>query len=354
MVVYVSVVMLNFFSGDYYYRSFPRACSEFAMLLFSSALGYYCFQPDNERTSKTIMWVLIIIISITSIMTFILDIKNPGILRQAASSVFSDNDMSEVIAGYKMGMSNYYLPHALPVLIPSLVLGIKNKELEPILRIINILVLLLVLILIFVSNAATPILIAMIILMVSIGTIRVSIKKSIFYLVFVSLIVAPMLINDNILVSLIDYICNHINEDSTFYYRLMDIEESIIYKEAIGDLDARLELYNVSSTGFLGSIVFGSNDAVGGHSAIIDRLATMGLVGFIPYFIFIWQQMKSTYKCIPNHIKIYYLEGVLAGVAMLLTKNMSNWEMWLMMFVLMPIITIQFGKEKQKVGTITE
>ena len=345
IVIYALIVMMNFIWGDSYFNTFPKVFTEFTLLVLSSAIGYYSLQSEHERDSKAIMWLVIIIISITSIATLVLDQLNPGVVRMAFSNLYRDEDMSIVYSSYRMGMTNYYLPHALPVIIPSLVLGVKNKDLGLLTRIIVVLVLLLTFVLIYISNSVTAILIAALFFIISLINIKGSIRSNVIVLLFVTVLLVPLLINVNLMISFLDFVGDSLEANTTFYQRIMDIKETLMYEETVGDLDARVNLYSMSTNEFASSFIIGSNNVLGGHSSIIDRLAAVGLVGFIPYVILIWKQLKKNYSIVPNQHKIYYIEGILAGVVMLLTKNMSNWEMWLMIFVVMPILTIQLGKK---------
>lgn len=346
---YLFIILLNYYTGDEYFNSLPVACSEFAILFFSSALGYFCLLPKYRNSSKIIMWFFSVIIIIISLATILLDLTSPGIVRQATSAFYEMKDTTILDWGYRLGMTNYFLPHALPVIIPALVHGIKNNSLNIKSRIFLSIFLLAVLMLVYVSGVATAIIISFFILIISFFSSANKIKKNITVFVIVGIILLSFLLNQDWLVSMFDYLIN-LTEEGYLHDRLVDILESMIYKDASGDLEARFDLYSVSSTEFAESILFGSNNNLGGHSAIIDRLATLGLVGIIPYVLFICFQIKTTYKRIPKGSKLFYIEGILAGIVMLLTKNMSNWEMWALIFVLLPTIILNFrGGDEERI-----
>ena len=353
MAVFIVVVLLNYFSGDNYYDSFPKACSEFAVLIFSSALAYHGFQMHNKPTAVFMMVELLIIFSIISIATYVLDLANPGIVRQSVREMFTSDDFSVWNISLRMGMTNYSLPHALPVILPPLIMGIKNKDQMIITRIVLILLLLLTVLLIYISGIATAILMAAMILIMAFFTRIGSVKHNILRLVIIVFIFLPLVLNEDLIIQIIDYLCDLVGGEGAFYERLVDIQESIIYDQTQGDLDARISLYTQSSEAFFTSIIWGTNISLGGHSAIVDRLAALGLVGFVPYVVFIWKHIKTTFRLIAPDTKLFYLEGLLAGIMMLMTKNMSNWEMWLTMFFLLPAMVLYFGP-KDKTRTISE
>lgn len=345
MGAFIIMVFLNYISGDRYYNNIISACYEFEILLFSSVLAYFCFQQHNERTAVVIIVELFIIITVSSIATYLLDLVYPGILRKCIGEVTKGTDPLIMRNYLRLGMANYSLPHALPIIVPPLIMGIKNKEQKFITRIVLTVVLFLTILLIYVSGVATAILITVMVLFMAVFTRVGNVKHNSVRLAIIVLLFMPFLFNSDLTVSAIDFICDLVGRRGVFYYRLVDIQESIIYDQMQGDVSARVNLYTLSFDAFLSSILWGSNIKMGGHSALLDRLATLGLIGFVPYVVFIWKQMKTTYVIIPPNSKTFYLEGLLAGVIMLMTKNMSNWDVWLMMFFLLPAIILRFGSK---------
>jgi len=106
--------------------------------------------------------------------------------------------------------------------------------------------------------------------------------------------------------------------------------------ESGGSFAAREDLHQRSWDSFFSNILIGGGMA-GGHSSLIDRLATMGLLGFIPYFMIYYSIIKQWVKHFDRFGKRYYYLGVLSVVVMLYSKGLFGQEGNLVFMVLMPL-----------------
>lgn len=343
IALYALILLINFFVGDAYYSSFPLICLEVGVLLFSSSVAYYLFFKSNNRTDTFVMNELLLVISVIAILTLFLNSVEPGIVRSTVENAYKGGDYEYMYRYYRAGMTNYALPHALPIIIPPLVMGINNKNHKVGYRILLLAFLVLVLLLIYVSAAATPVFLSFFMLILSIWTHAGSIRSNSTWLLVLSLLFLPFIFINDLAVMTIDFFAGLTSGEGTVYDRLIEIRQSVM-GDAEGDLAGRLTLYESSFGEFVGSILLGSKGEVGGHSALLDRLASLGIVGFIPLVVFVWVQLKKMYLILPKNVKVFYIEGVLAGIIMLFTKNMSNWEMWLMLFIMLPLLTLKLSE----------
>jgi len=108
--------------------------------------------------------------------------------------------------------------------------------------------------------------------------------------------------------------------------------------KSVGQIDTRQKLHNMSLTAFLNHPLLGTNTGsdISGHAYFMDRAGLLGLVGFIPLFLFFYNQIKITYENLPNSIRMYYLIGVVSCIILGFQKNMSGFEYWLYLFFLLP------------------
>lgn len=106
--------------------------------------------------------------------------------------------------------------------------------------------------------------------------------------------------------------------------------------ESSGSIAARENLHQRSWDSFFSSILIGGGVS-GGHSSLIDRLATMGLIGFIPYFMVYFSIIKQWVKHFDRFGKRYYYVGVLSVVVILYSKGLFGQEGNLVFMVLMPL-----------------
>lgn len=346
LLLYVLVLLANFLMGDYTYGNFPLLALEIGVLVLSTFLSYYFFILKNYNTSRAVMIELLILISIISIFTFVLDRQYPGVLRNSIQILFSERDSSIMNSYYRLGMSNYYLPHALPIIIPPLIMGVKNKGLKVWVRFLLLVVLVLSLVLIYVSNAATAVILTMMVLLMALITYSGLDQNNATWFAIIVLVFLPFFFFKDLMAQTLGFLSSLFPEGNV-NDRIIDLEQSLISNEAQGDMEGRMSLYTSSVNDFVTSILLGSNNKPGGHSALLDKLAALGLIGIIPYIIFIWLQFKQMSKIIPRKNRLFYYEGFLAGIMMLTFKNMDSWEMWLMMFVMLPMLTLYLGSDRQ-------
>lgn len=343
-LIYLLFVVLNFISGDEYFKSVTVLLEEVSYLFIPSALAYIVFKKGNRLLLK---WLLIsctmVFVYITA-ATFVIDQITPGIVRIATGMQFGGDD-TLIRMLERIGASNYYLPHALPVLAPALVAGIRSKNLSKGNKAIFLMVFLLAAVLTYLGRGATAILLFVAVSVVAFLLTGKSIKNDIVKLSVVFLLAIP-LVNTDLELKTLDLLEQSMDEDNALQQKVRDMRNSILYDEATGDLEERSDLYKQSSSLGFANIVIGTNGEVGGHSGLLDRFATLGIIGFIPYLAFIFGQLGFSRKYLSRRSRSYYLCGSLAALAMLFLKSMSNWEMWFILFCIMPL-TLKYIDDKE-------
>ncbi|MDD4689567.1 MAG: hypothetical protein PHE51_07460 [Eubacteriales bacterium] len=344
LLFYSLFVILNLMIGDEYYHDFVNVVIEIATLLLVSSMTYYLFKYNDKKLMTSIIYSVLFIVIFTSIATFIIDIKLPGIIRELQHEI-NDGNTSAAKPLYRLGLSNYSLPHAVPVLIPALIMGFRQRNTSKFNRFVCLVALCLCVLLTYVSGATTPVLLAVLILIISLITKRGETKKNTTRMVILLLIALPFFTSDNLMADILRFSQDIVGGEGPIHERLVELENAALYGDTSGDLESRSILYKKSFNTFFSNIIIGSNSGFGGHSALIDRLATLGIIGFLPYVLFIIAQIKLTIRYIPSQYISYYVIGIAAAVFMLAFKNMSNWEMWFLTFTVLPIMIYRFSKE---------
>ena len=154
-------------------------------------------------------------------------------------------------------------------------------------------------------------------------------------------IVMPLVLNQTVQVKVLESLSSLTQNNSLFETKRIDIEESIMYGEVQGGVAVRQSLYAASFEAFFENPIMGVNDKkYGGHSALLDRLAMLGLLGFLPLSLLFYRIYKFTLKCLPKESRVYYKMGFLVGIIMLSAKNMFGWAMFFFMFFLLPMLII--------------
>lgn len=340
LFLYAVVLYLNHLSGDAYFHGLPSIIMEIATLLFCAYLVFYVSQKHNSKFTTLLVLSQLIVIVITSILSISADILFPGIIRQTVTLINSGQSEG-VIPFYKMGVCEYGFPHAIPVLIPGLMLLVKNRRIKPIIRILIVLVLALLLYLVFISGVTTALILAIFGFLASLFVVEDNRKKNIRRLILLGLFLTPLL-NDSVSLSLLQNLETIVPEENKITGKIINLEETIQNENADGSLQTRSNLYMMSFNEFLKHPILGVNktDNLGGHSAFLERLATLGILGIVPYIIFIVLLMKYVIRFIPEESIFFLYIGFIAFIIMLGTKNMSNIYLWLYSFVLLPSIII--------------
>lgn len=103
-------------------------------------------------------------------------------------------------------------------------------------------------------------------------------------------------------------------------------------------LDTRSNLHNISINAFFANPLIGSTP-VGGHSSILDRLGGLGLIGFVPYVIFLYSVFKNVAKTfVSRNAKMGFYVVSFSVFLLLYQKGLFGQECWLFFIVLAPSI----------------
>ena len=349
-VLFVVFIFCNILAGDDYWskHSFFDIASVLLMMLVSIMSLYY-FMNDYrfmKEEGKLVRMAFFIII-VSSVATAILNITTPQIIRFAMMSEDEDRLLLQL---YKTGMSNYYLPHAIPTIIPALVLFLKN-DFSKRKKIGVISILIACIALVYFSGAMAALLLLLFALF---GSLVISKERNNLRVIIIAFfLLSPFVFSQELLLNSLEKIRSLLDEENFFYSKIVDFENSIIGNTPAGDIDERSSLYESSWKGFFSNPLIGTNDKIGGHSTNLDFLASMGLIGFIPYALLLfsvykWTSKKLAYSTIP-----YYSLGFFTGIIMLSIKSINNMETWFFLFVLLPIVLREASSDKIKYNPIS-
>lgn len=342
LAIYSVVLIANLLAGDSCFDSPIKIIYEITLLFFCSGLCYLLLD-DKIRggIAKSILWIGAFVVIFTAIGTFIADRNMPGIVRMLV--VYTNHGVS-CVPYYRIGVCEYTMPHAIPILIPPLVMWIKNRSIKGNIRLLSLIVLIFILLLIYISGTTTPLLVALLALSCSLLVNRKkSLSTNIIRIIVVAALLLPVL-NKDVQLSIIHGLESVIPEDNSNYNKLVDFENLIMFDETTGDVEERRGLYDASLSSFFDNILIGGSKtaSLGGHSILLDRLGSLGLVGTIPYLVFIWLLAKSVYKRLPDENKVYYVIGVICFLLMLALKNMDGTWMWITMCVFLPVMMLPY------------
>ncbi len=123
--------------------------------------------------------------------------------------------------------------------------------------------------------------------------------------------------------------------------KLDDIRASLIDGEIQGNtLVGREDLHRISWNSFFRSPIWGTSIA-GGHSAIVDRLGGLGLLGGLPFIMMFISFYRMIFpRLLPYQIRYFFITGFGAGMIYLYEKGLWGCENWLMLMVMMPSVLL--------------
>lgn len=333
---YSLVVLLNFVTGDDYFSSIGNVVLEVVMVFYCILISrYICFKKQKALIKLTTLLTIVIVV-ITCLLTIRMIMEIPGIVRQIAVMLNRVGGEEAVLELYWLGICEYVFIHALPILIPPLmfwVLNLKHKIMMP----VALFLLVLFSYFFYMCDIGTPLFVAVFLLAASLMISRTSVKNSRIRVGVMLLLFAPFF-NKNIMIDTLSIVENRIEENNLIKKKVTDMRLSIQYGKAEGAADDRQAMYDMSIDGFLNSPLWGTNDKqyIGGHSALLDRLATLGLLGAIPFVMLLYYHFKFIFDRLPEETKSFYLLSVFAFIIMIAGKNMNNIYTWLYVSIIAP------------------
>jgi uncharacterized protein YxeA len=343
LLLYSLVLIFNFLSGDEVYV-LGFTLTEITFYFIPASLFLIYMRNNDIKNVRTITLVSMLIIIITSIFTFKNAIDNPGIVRSVVGAQATE-DYTHIIEQYRKGIASYGMPHAFPFIVPPFIYVLKNKDFSFKLRIFALLMVIIGGLMVFYTESTGALVILLFSIIMSLIITESSLKKNIIRLVLLG-VVALLFLNTQTLISVLDFFGAE-TETMAYYGKIEDAMTMLETGKSVGQIATRQELHNMSLTAFLNHPLLGTNKGsdIGGHAYFMDRAGLLGLVGFIPLFLFFYYQIKTTYKNLSDSIRMYYLIGVVACIILGFQKNMAGFEYWLYLFFLLPALCLLIGSK---------
>ena len=342
LLLYSLVLIFNFLSGDEVYV-LGFTLTEITFYFIPASLFLIYMRNNDLKNVRTIALVSILIIIITSIFTFKNAIDNPGIVRSVVGAQATE-DYTHIIEQYRKGIASYGMPHAFPFIVPPFIYVLKNKDFSFKRRIFALLMVIIGGLMVFYTESTGALVILLFSIIMSLIITESSLKKNIIRLVLLG-VIALLFLNTQTLISVLDFFGAE-TETMAYYGKIEDAMTMLETGKSVGQIADRQELHNMSLTAFLNHPLLGTNKGsdIGGHAYFMDRAGLLGLVGFIPLFLFFYYQIKTTYKNLSDSIRMYYLIGFASCIILGFQKNMSGFEYWLYLFFLLPALCITLSR----------
>lgn len=343
-VSYMIVIWLNHMGGDAYYRDIGIVIDEFIMFFIPPTMFYYIIRYNDFKWFYCLFIVFSVFFIETSIVSIFANEQVPGIMRLQSNSVSIKQNAFILMPFKRLGMADYSMPHAIPVLIPGIVAVLRKVEGKIKISFMCV-VLLASLGLAYASSSFTALIVTIVSLVLSLLVNKRDAKKTKLHFFIAILIIMPVMASKTIQVSIIQTAEMILPEENSVYKHLIDLEESVMYDSAEGDVESRSIRYMSTYEVILNNFLIGTNEAnIGGHSALPDRLAVLGIVGFIPLVLLLGFQIRFTLTYINRMNRYYYYVAIICALIMITFKNMMNWWMFFYLFTLLPGMLYWIGK----------
>lgn len=338
-----TIVVLLMYSLDHLQNAAYTWFDAQVLPLVVSSILYELYIRMTSRESWVVMYATCTYIVVALILNIVGLYKYPIAVREIVSGVIDLNETSKYM---KMGIDGYGFFSGLPPLVPVLVLLIRKNR-KKYVRIISAIVLLLLILAIILSTITTPLVLALVGLFISylIGSYFSRIQSLIatILLLIVVLVNGPVGLVRSVIPVLIE-----ISPSKDVALRLRDVDYAlegnfeVSYTSSnLNSFEGRAQRVFWNTRTFLLHPIFGSsatNEYGAFHLFWLYMIASLGLVGAIPFLRYLYLNFKNTVNILPKEERYYYLLSIALFISMGLIKNVAGWFMYLGPLFIVPSI----------------
>lgn len=312
VALYMCTALIILFSGSEYLSIPFLVTTLFAYVV----LEHYLVSRDEKyaRIVLVTLYGALLMMVFISIPLFI-SIPNLSRLMRAAE----ENGISNPLLFCSI---SYHDIHSLPIYSIPLFYLAKNRAENKWLRFFSFLSIIAIFILMLFADATTPLILNVIIYIIMFLYNPNQTNKSNF-IKFVGVgIMALILINKSLIISLLT-IVQPLFIGSSTYKKIDELISSIAGQGSSGDLEAREDRLNTSIDSFMSNPFMPEmkKSMIGGHNALIDHIVAMGLLPGITFIWFLVRLVKRPIALLNSQNTMYYYISVLAFFVMGFTKN---------------------------------
>jgi hypothetical protein len=310
--------------------------------LFLALVLYELFvNEENSSQLNKLMLYAAIFIGISCILNI------RGLIRYplAVRAIVGGGEGAELSEFYSMqGISNYGFFSGLPSLVPAFFYCAWFSH-NVFKKWFFVILIVLVMWAIVLSSITTPLLIAMIALFLAFFGISMRRRSYAVFVMIFLIILSVVLPPQKMFNSALDVLIKVSPVEAT-KIRLRDIQianNEGIEVSAEGTTETTVEqrlqrvffnLETISKYPIFGS---SKNNAAGAqHMFWLYFIATMGIVGFMPFLVLFFSHIRRNLRYFDPNIRYYYLLSVYSFIAMGLLKGANGWFMYTVVFFLMP------------------
>ena len=252
---------------------------------------YYLISNNLKNHIRVLVFVIIGFIAITSITSIIGLLDYPMASRQLATGMSGDPNL---MVYYSKNIGGFEIAYMIPIVLP-IIFAMYGKDK---LKFIQLLVLIVPMIYFIYASQYVIALFSLIVSLTSILFSRYISSKKIWFIVFAILVI--VLLYRSSIADLLYYLAGN-NSSTVLLSRFSVLGDKIMGLEMTQDVYRLREFaYITSINTFLSNPIFGGvisgSGKIGGHSFILDLLASYGVIGIIVLFVTFKQIFKYLYR----------------------------------------------------------
>lgn len=155
--------------------------------------------------------------------------------------------------------------------------------------------------------------------------------------IFVTMAVIMWLIYiSGALLAFVDYLIS-LYDGTVAQIKFIEFRDMLLGSDEDDNLTVREFCRKMSMDCFYANPLTGSPD-VGGHSSLLDRLGSMGLLGFIPFVMMLITNIQMWIRFLPDKgTKFFYFSGIFIIFVFLYNKGLFSGQGMLILFVVLPV-----------------
>jgi hypothetical protein len=299
-------------------------------------------QKEDYAGLRLVTVLGLLIIVVTSLMTIPILLKDPDAVRKVVELGVGKGDAAFVSLSHKRGIASFGLVSSLPFIFPMLVYCVKAER-RIMLKGLYLFTIAVTYLLLLKASIATPLIMSTMAILFSV-IVTSNRGRNIVIGIIISLMLM-FLLNERLVIEGLRTIQPMFSR-TIIETKIDDIVLSLKKDKVQGSV-SRSKLTVMSWNSFVKNPLYGGLDkkSAGGHAYFVDRLAYFGLVGAVPFFLYLYFTFRRHYALIDSKMKIYYLVGIFLFVLMGLVKNIGTVESFIYLFILLPGLCLINKKE---------
>lgn len=300
---------------------------ELAFLLPSISISTILFKEMSEKDIKKVAkWSLAsLILSFCFVLPLI--IMDNSIVRTVTDADMHDGE--RLIPGFW----NYNMMHMVALLFPvfsALAVFVKSWR-----RLFFIFLILAVVAIVVQASITTTFVYMLMAFVIVLNFFLYRKRYFIFFVIFeLLMVVTAFVFLPTIIEGLLSYY-----DGTDMYEKIYEFKRILMgAEEDSASVSGRLAFQKQAIDAFMTSPFIGQSFEGGGHSIIYNRLASLGVVGFIPFLLMLIHLVRNTYRHIAPAVQKYYWLFFVGVMVLMLMKNTFGCEGWLMLSVIGPVL----------------